>query len=194
MSNNLEQGASAASGLPPWRARLRGARQREGRQPTARWLQLGTVAIDGSPRVRTLVFRGWDGPHGMELYTDSRSTKCDELRQQTLVELCWLLPKARHQYRLRGSIAQQPDSVSALRWQNLSPKGRALWGWPAPGQPFDPSASFTETLDDSVEVPDNFLVLRVEIVRVELLDLTCHPHDRLVWTCENNWQEQRLNP
>ena len=43
------------SDLPPWRARLRGAREREGRQPTGRWLQLATIGLDGTPRVRTLV-------------------------------------------------------------------------------------------------------------------------------------------
>ena len=45
--------------LPPWRALLRGARQREGRSAGATWLQLATAAPDGTPRVRTLVFRGW---------------------------------------------------------------------------------------------------------------------------------------
>ena len=48
--------------LPPWRPLLRGARQREGRSPQARWLQLATLGCDGAPRVRTLVFRGWAGP------------------------------------------------------------------------------------------------------------------------------------
>ena len=43
--------------LPPWRALLRGAREREGRAPQARWLQLASVAADGTPRVRTLVSR-----------------------------------------------------------------------------------------------------------------------------------------
>jgi hypothetical protein len=43
--------------LPSWRALLRGAREREGRAPQARWLQLASVAADGTPRVRTLVSR-----------------------------------------------------------------------------------------------------------------------------------------
>ena len=47
-----------AMSLPPWRALVRGARQREGRSSGATWLQLATAATDGTPRVRTLVFRG----------------------------------------------------------------------------------------------------------------------------------------
>ena len=49
----------SANTLPDWRVLLRGARQREGRSPGARWLQLASVGTDGTPRVRTLVFRGW---------------------------------------------------------------------------------------------------------------------------------------
>ena len=90
--------------LPPWRQRLRGAIKREGRQGSARWLQLATVASDGTPRVRTLVFRGWSEADQLELYTDGRSSKTSELSHQPQVELCWLLSKARQQYRLRPSV------------------------------------------------------------------------------------------
>jgi hypothetical protein len=47
---------SVPEALPPWRPLLRSAREREGRSPQARWLQLVMVAADGTPRVRTLVF------------------------------------------------------------------------------------------------------------------------------------------
>ncbi|QNI71487.1 hypothetical protein CyaNS01_02370 [Cyanobium sp. NS01] len=33
--------------LPPWRPLLRAAREREGRSPAARWLQLATAAAAG---------------------------------------------------------------------------------------------------------------------------------------------------
>ena len=75
--------------LPPWRPLLRGAREREGRQPQARWLQLATVATDGTPRIRTLVFRGWAGAAVLDLLTDGRSAKVAELSQQPAVELGW---------------------------------------------------------------------------------------------------------
>jgi hypothetical protein len=53
-------------------------------------------------RVRTLVIRGWGGPAELVLLTDSRSSKSAELQAEPGVELCWLLPKARSQFRLRG--------------------------------------------------------------------------------------------
>ena len=91
-----------ADALPPWRPLLRAAREREGRAPQARWLQLATVAADGSPRVRTLVFRGWAAAAQLDLLSDGRSAKATELAHQPAVELCWLLPRARCQFRLRG--------------------------------------------------------------------------------------------
>jgi hypothetical protein len=77
----------------------------------ARWLQLATVALDGSPRVRTLVFRGWADAAVLDLLTDGRSAKTIELQQQPVVELCWLLPQARSQFRLRGIVQSLPAAV-----------------------------------------------------------------------------------
>lgn len=185
--------SSSDSPLPPWRARLRGAREREGRQPTARWLQLATTGLDGTPRVRTLVFRGWAGSDRLELYTDARSTKFEELMQHPQVELCWLLPKAKQQYRLRGTWRQDAPDNRVQRWTSLSPQGRALWGWPAPGQPLQSESDFPAELEPE-PIPEHFVVLQLEIHRAELLDLTRHPHQRILWCRDNNWREQALNP
>ena len=99
---------SPPDALPPWRPLLRSAREREGRSPQARWLQLATVAADGTPRVRTLVFRGWAGSTAFDLLTHGRCSKPAELAQQPAVELCWLLPRACSQFRLRGSLQTLP--------------------------------------------------------------------------------------
>ena len=184
--------------LPPWRALLRGAREREGRAPHARWLQLASVAADGSPRLRTLVFRGWAGPAALDLLTDARSAKPAELAWQPAVELCWLLPKARSQFRLRGCWQRLPPELDQQErqrhWRTLTPSGRALWAWPSPGQPFDPQAAFPSELPDEVPLPDSFLLLRIALAQVELLELTGHPHRRRHWRLETGWREERLNP
>ena len=88
--------------LPPWRSVLKAAQRREGRSPSARWLQLATVAKNGQPRVRTLVFRAWTESNQLELFTDTRSEKIQDLDHQQAVEICWLFTKAREQYRLSG--------------------------------------------------------------------------------------------
>ena len=78
--------------------------QREGRSVAARWVQLATTGRDGAPRVRTLVFRGWACADQLELFSDQRSEKVTELANDRAAELCWLFPKARQQYRLRGKV------------------------------------------------------------------------------------------
>jgi pyridoxamine 5'-phosphate oxidase len=184
--------------LPPWRPLLRGAREREGRSPAARWLQLATVAPDGTPRVRTLVFRGWADDAALDLFTDGRSAKPAELRQQPAVELCWLLPKARCQFRLRGELLTLPTdeerSERQRHWQELTPSGRALWGWPEPGEPLDADAAFPAELEDGTPMPENFQLLRIHLEQVELLDLRDHPHQRRRWVRHGGWTEERLNP
>ncbi|MCP9809721.1 pyridoxamine 5'-phosphate oxidase family protein [Cyanobium sp. HWJ4-Hawea] len=189
---------NGSDSLPQWRPLLRGAREREGRSPMGRWLQLATVAPDGSPRVRTLVFRGWSGPAELDLLTDGRSAKPAELLHQPQVELCWLLPKARSQFRLRGRLEKmEPDLQLRERkrhWQTLSPGGRALWSWPTPSEPFATGALFPEELDDVVPMPEHFLLLRFALSQVELLELVGHPHRRRRWRRESCWREEALNP
>jgi pyridoxamine 5'-phosphate oxidase len=184
--------------LPPWRPLLRGAREREGRSPAARWLQLATVAADGTPRVRTLVFRGWAEASVLDLLSDGRSAKVAELRQQPAVELCWLLPRARCQFRLRGQRLVLPADVEQQQrqrhWQSLKPSGRALWGWPAPGAALAAAEEFPTELSDEVPLPEPFELLRIDLEQVELLELRDHPHQRRRWCRSNEWSETRLNP
>ena len=164
----------------------------------SRWLQLATVASDGTPRVRTLVFRGWGGPAALDLLTDGRSAKPAELDHQPQVELCWLLPKARAQFRLRGSLKTlAPDLLIRERqrhWQALTPEGRALWGWPTPAEPLDAGDVFPAELADGAPMPEHFLLLRFALTQVQLLELGGHPHRRRRWRLDSGWAEEAINP
>lgn len=190
--------AIQAMPLPPWRPLLRGARQREGRAPGASWLQLASVAADGTPRVRTLVFRGWSDEGDLELLSDARSEKPGELSAQGQVELCWLFRKAREQFRLRGiaqllSAGDDPEALNA-HWQRLAPAGRSVWAWPHPGEPFEAAGPWPDSIADGEPPPPHLLLIRIQIQRVEQLDLKAHPHRRCCWERGDDWIERRLNP
>lgn len=161
-------------------------------------MQLATVAGDGTPRVRTLVARGWAGPATLELLSDGRSAKAAELTRQPAVELCWLLPLARSQFRLRGQLESLPPDEEwqerERHWRALTPGGRALWDWPPPGAPLESNATFAEALADGAPLPEHFLLLRVVLSQVELLELVGHPHRRRRWRVETGWTEELLNP
>ena len=184
--------------LPPWRSLMRGARQREGRSAGATWLQLATVSADGTPRVRTLVFRGWNSKGELELLTDVRSDKPAELLTQPRVELCWLFRKAREQFRMRGSAvlvsAEEEPEALLDHWQRLSPSGRMVWAWPSPGEPFDSQGPWPQEVADAQPVSAHLLIMRIALDRVEQLDLKPHPHLRRCWKRQEGWAEQRLNP
>jgi pyridoxamine 5'-phosphate oxidase len=134
----------------------------------------------------------------LDLLTDGRSAKPAELVLQPAVELCWLLPRARSQFRLRGYLQtlplEQEQKERERHWLMLSPGGRALWGWPPPGEPFDPEAVFPELLPDGSPLPDQFQLLRIALNQVELLELTGHPHRRRCWRESTEWGEESLNP
>ena len=186
------------SGLPAWRSLLKAARQKERQDSGARWLQLSTVARDGTPRIRTLVFRNWVTGNQFDLFSDQRSDKFDELTHRPDVELCWMLMKARQQFRLRGCVklfmGEDSHELRQKSWMQISPQGRSVWAWPHPGFPLQPNADFPESVHDEIPMPEHFIVLRVMVSQVEMLDLRPHPHQRIRWSAENNWREQRLNP
>ena len=187
-----------AMSLPPWRSLLRGACQREGRSSGPTWLQLATTAEDGTPRVRTLVFRGWSSRGELELLTDVRSEKSSQLLSQPRVELGWLFRKAKEQFRLRGTAllvtAEQEPEALLDHWQRLSPSGRMVWAWPSPGEPFDAQALWPQQVANDEPISSHLLIMRVALERVEQLDLKPHPHLRRSWELRDGWCEQRLNP
>ena len=95
------------------------------------------------------------------------------------MELGWLLPRARCQFRLRGQAQIWPAAPASTEHhhhrQALTPGGRALWGWPAPGEPFNKAEAFPAELPPETQVPANFVLLRIALQQVELLDLNAHP-------------------
>ena len=159
---------------------------------------MATVAADGTPRVRTLVFRGWSADSDLELLSDARSDKAVELAGQGQVELCWLFRKAREQFRLRGGaqVLGHSEAPEALHehWQRLTPGGRSVWAWPHPGQPFDPAGPWPDAVADGAPPPPHLVLIRIQLQRVEQLDLKPHPHRRLCWDRGEGWAERRLNP
>jgi hypothetical protein len=45
------------------------------------------------------------------------------------------------------------------------------------------------------EIPDNFVVLMLQLVQVDFLDLTRSPHQRTRYQLINGlWQDERINP
>ena len=92
--------------IPIWRQELRSARKKEGKSPLNRWIQLSTVTSNNEPRIRTVVFRGWRKESSMLIFTDSRSDKIQQLKNNPNAEVLWLFLRSKYQFRFKGKMKE----------------------------------------------------------------------------------------
>ena len=170
------------------------AQKKETNNSSSRWLQLATIGTDNSPRVRTVVFRGWTATYEMEIYTDKRSQKYLELKLNNNVEICWFFSKAKCQFRIRGKSSFEIGNEKLHYWNQLNEESKAMWSWPSPGEDFviDQANNIPTNFKDMTS--NNFALLKIHITNVDQLLLHKPIHTRRRWTLENDWIEKRINP
>ncbi|MEM6315673.1 MAG: pyridoxamine 5'-phosphate oxidase family protein [Planctomycetota bacterium] len=149
--------------------------------------QVATCADGGLPRCRSIVFRGWDEPGvgRMVFVSDRRSEKNATLRHNSGMEACFWLESARVQWRIGGTVEvcgeAAREDLRGRVWRELSDTARALFFWPASGEPKADDQAFPETVDADTPIPDTFEVLVLTPSEVDRLDLNPHPHKRTHW-------------
>ena len=127
---------SNVSIMPPWLTLLSSTQWKEAKYGSSNWIQLATIGTDNTPRVRTVVFRGWSKSLEMLIYSDKRSQKFDELALNNNVEICWLFFKSKCQFRFRGKSTIDLSRENLRHWDQLGDKLKAIWNWPCPGDKF----------------------------------------------------------
>ena len=98
--------------LPSWRQDLKSFREKEGKSPSNRWVQLATVHDKKEPRLRTVVFRGWKKESSMLIFTDKRNEKIKHLQSNPNAEILWLFFKSKAQFRFKGEIYELLDNTN----------------------------------------------------------------------------------
>ena len=180
--------------IPIWFQNLTTVQKKESKSIASRWVQFSTIGLDNSPRVRTVVFRGWSKNYEMNILTDQRSEKFKELEKNNTVEICWLFPKAKSQFRFRG-IAKKDINIEAIEfWKNLSPHSRSLWAWPLPGAKYNELSLYPAEIKDGVPKLENFILLRIDMFEVDQLILRKPINIRKRWLKSSGWNEERINP
>ncbi|MEW4568707.1 pyridoxamine 5'-phosphate oxidase family protein [Tautonia sp. JC769] len=172
----------------PWRIAIERALTVHHGAPPSRWLQLATVAADGWPSVRTVVFRGFlgDGPI-LRFTTDLRSAKVAQIDRDSRAEACWMFTETREQFRLAGHLRligpdeADPPLVAERSevWTALPPATRISLLWPEPGAPRADLRRFKVGTPDPHEPPPSFALLLLDPERVDHLDLRAEPHSRV---------------
>ena len=128
------------AGIPQWRQILKSAQKKEGHIPSSKWIQLATINENQEPRLRTVVFREWIDNTSFIIFTDRRSEKVIEIKENKSVEILWLFSKSKSQFRFKGKAEFINDNKNY--WKNLSEKSKHKWFWPHPGKKRDEFSYF----------------------------------------------------
>lgn len=183
--------------LAPWRPILARALHRNRARAYCRYLQLATINASGRPSNRTVVFRGFVGT-ALQIVTDARSEKVQQIQAQPWAEACWYFTVTREQFRLSGKlklVAQENPTIRLNAWQAMSASARQQFYWPHPGQPKADQTAFEPVEIETQEPPDSFNVLLLEADRVDHLMLKGTPQNRCIYEyVAEEWSVKAVNP
>ena len=185
-----------------WTAALRSALRRNRREAHNRYLQLATVRGDGSPAVRTLVFRAFDEERArLDMVTDTRSAKADEIDGERRAEIAWYFTHTREQFRLRGDLrlldqAATDQELRGTLWAALSDAARSQFFWPHPGRPIKAAAENPGVESSTAGGPPaSFAALCLHVTSVDHLQLRGDPQRRRRSFIHGDaWHAESVNP
>ncbi len=180
--------------MPPWLLLVSSAQRKELNINSSRWIQLATIGTDNTPRVRTVVFRGWSESYEMQIFTDKRSLKFTELDLNKNVEICWLFSKCKCQFRFRGTSRLDLGKDNLKLWSQLNDQSKSMWSWPKPGDRYEVDKKKDFLVKTNEELSDNFALLKIDINHVDQLLLSKPMHTRRKWVKKMEWVEERINP
>jgi pyridoxamine 5'-phosphate oxidase len=178
-----------------WQEKLELALSNHEHLPQVLYFQLATIRQDGRPANRTVVFRGFENS-SLIFTTDQRSEKIAQLSQNAWAEACWYFPETREQFRLLGQckiIHEQQEALRIKMWQTLSPASKQSFTWPASGQSLSSLESYQYPIPELLL--DNFVLLLLQPIQVDILDLRPKPHQRRVFSLSKDlWAVEDVNP
>ena len=127
----------------------------------------------------------------MLIYTDKRSEKYEDLKNNDNIEVLWLFFRTKSQYRFKGRVSELKDNDKY--WDNLFNRSKDQWFWPSPGKVIDQKNDIS-LIDNKLAKPNNFSVLKIKINEVDLLKLEKPLHKRYIWKEIDNWKCIEVNP
>ncbi|WP_372573914.1 pyridoxamine 5'-phosphate oxidase family protein [Ruegeria jejuensis] len=160
----------------------------EGRSPL-RYVTLATVDGNAAPQVRIVVLRKVDRASGqLTAYTDKRSDKVGQLRQNPQVALHLWSPDNLVQLRMNGTAWVTQGSVEA--WDAVPEHMREAYGHvPPPGTTIDRSDDWAIRPD-----PAYFAALDITLSRIESVCLDPAGHRRANFERADGWIGHWLSP
>ena len=154
---------------------------------------LATLDMQGFPTLRTVVLRAYRDRH-LELHTDTRSAKWDELGKDLQVAWCFWDPETKEQLRIQGRCTlHHQDAISQEAWKQLPAHTQASYSVDsAPKTPIQDASGF-EFREDLLD--EHFGVIRSTTDSVDWLQLGRPKHKRAQFTwLQDAWQSTWLVP
>lgn len=144
-----------------------------------RFCVLGTIGINSHPQTRWVVFREFNaGPDFTFLiYTDRRSSKIQDLKQNPAASLLFYNEEKRLQLRINGSghiITDQ--NLLDQHWEQSAKYGASSYTSELP--PGTPISKPENAWSWDKEDRSHFCILRIEMKRIEFLQLDGEQHIR----------------
>ena len=189
--------------LAPWRTILQRALHRNRSNAFSRYFQIATIDIEGKPRNRTVVFRGFvDDSNSIKIVTDTRSEKFEHLQKNPHAEICWYFTKSREQFRLQGTvdlICVDDEANQQLRqqaWEKLSNNAQEQFYWAYPAKPVTDTFFTAKPFQESSSPIDNFCLLIFQPIQVDHLELKGDPQNRFIYSLNDDrtWSKGEVNP
>lgn len=203
--------------FPVWRQQLVRSLHLHRSKAEAKYFQVASVGSDGSPKLRTMVFRGFEQNSNVLLATsDARSEKISEWTKLAKAELHWYFVKTREQYRIACDVSvirqHADDSIVGARkehsqvatdhtelyesvWKQLSKNAQQSFFCTPP------KSTITDEFVPDEPKPTNispyFALVCFIPVAVDYVDLKTVPHTRTIFTLnthDNKWSSTAVNP
>ena len=154
-----------------------------------RFVYLATVA-DGKPHQRTVVLRDVVNEHQLIIYTDARSHKVKELKENPNASIVMYNHKKLMQITLNGQMEMISEGdYYEDRWSRVQGRSqRDFITKKAPGTSIKNP--------DEVEYGDehHFMILKLVPDTIEYLQLKRPNHIRALFKAEDDWAGEFLNP
>ncbi|BFG22204.1 pyridoxine/pyridoxamine 5-phosphate oxidase 2 isoform X1 [Prunus yedoensis var. nudiflora] len=198
----------AVTAPAPWKQLLLNAMESNAHLRHTSYIQLATIACNGRPSNRTVVFRGFqEDSDKIQINTDGRSRKIEELRHCPFAEICWYFTDSWEQFRINGTVdiidGSNPDPIKLQQreksWASSSLKSRLQYLGPQPGLPnLSEEPPKEVSVDPSTGPVGAFCVLVLDPQQVDYLNLKSNQRLTFASTgspnAEKCWTSERVNP
>ena len=158
-----------------------------------RYLSLATATPD-EIGLRYVVLRSINEDLQINIYTDMRTSKTEQIRQNSQVALLFYHPSKKVQVRISGTASlHRQDEESRAHWSRVQGAAqKAYHPNVSPGTPIahpTEAHSWPEVIDDSY-----FCVIRIQATELEVLQLNKMEHIRALFKKEKGWKGQWIAP